>query len=137
MISVGPIAEGGIDVDAAVYVDAAVRGAIARSTAAQLVGESRSEARLEVTLVGTDSPLQPFADPGLRAAQYRALVSLTARLISKSGKVLWTSEVITGEAPYLSPDGRIEVLDGMRRTALSRAAEDAAARLVAGMNAAL
>lgn len=87
-------------------------------------------------MLGTDSPLLPFADPGTRAAQYRAVVSLRARLISRTGKILWTSEVITGEAAYLSPAGRIEVLDGMRRTALSRAADDAASRLVASMNAA-
>lgn len=132
-----PLVESGTDVDAGAYVDAAVRSALARSSSARLVGADAADASLEVTLVGTDSPLQPFADPGLRAAQYRALVSLRGRLISRTGDVLWTSDVITGESPYLSPAGRIEVLDGTRRTALSRAAEDAAARLIASMNASI
>jgi hypothetical protein len=131
------LVESGTDVDAGAYVDVAVRGALARSSSTRLVGDDAADASLEITLVGTDSPLQPFADPGLRAAQYRALVSLRGRLISRTGTVLWSSEVITGEAPYLSPEGRIEVLDGMRRTALSRAAEDAASRLIASMNASL
>jgi hypothetical protein len=133
LISVAPVAEQGIDVDAAAYVNTALREAVARSLSARLVEEEASEASLLVTLVGTDAPLLPFADPGARAAQYRAVVSLKGQLISRTGKVLWTSEVINGESNYLNPGGAIEVLDGMRRTALARAAEDAAARLVASL----
>lgn len=135
-LSIAPIAEYGIDVDAAAFVDTAVREAIARGASTRLVGAEVAEASLEVTLVGTDSPLLPFADPGQRTAQYRAIVSLRGRLISRTGAVLWASGVISGEAPYLSPSGRIEVLDGVRRTALAHAAEDAASRLYASMAAA-
>jgi hypothetical protein len=129
--------EQGIDVDAAAYVNTAVREAVARSLSARLVDEEASEASLNVILLGTDAPLLPFAEPGLRPAQYRAVVSLRGSLISRTGKVLWTSEVINGESPYLSPKGRIESLDGIRRTALARAAEDAARRLIASMNISL
>jgi hypothetical protein len=114
-----------------------VREAIARSSRTRLVGDDAAEAELQVMLVGTDSPLQPFADPGVRAAQYRAVVLLRGRLVSRTGEVLWSSGVITGEASFLSPGGRIETVDGARRTALSRAAADAASRLVASMHASL
>jgi hypothetical protein len=129
--------ESGLDVDVAAYLARAVREAVARSTSTSLVREDAAEVRLEVVLLGASSPLQPFADPNLRAAQYVATVSLRARLVDKRGQVVWTSEVINGEAPFLSPQGRIEVLDGVRRTALSRAADDAASRLIASMSAAL
>lgn len=137
MISVPPVVENGIDVDAAAYLNSALREAVVRSVSFRLVGEDASEATLKVILLGTDAPLLPFADPGQRAAQYRAVVSLKGELISRTGKIIWTSPVITGESHYLSPAGRIEVLDGVRRTALARAAEDAASRLMASLQAVL
>lgn len=133
-IRVGRIIEPGIDVDAAAMVAGAVRQAIARGPSTRLVRGDAAEAELEVELVNSASALATLADPGLRAAQYRAVVLVRGRLLDKQGKVLWTSTVITGEAPYLSAPGPIEALDGARRRALERAADDAAERLVASMS---
>jgi hypothetical protein len=132
-IAVGRMTEPGIDVDAAALVNAAVRHALASSPGTRLVAEDAADETLDIELLNATSGLAPLADPNLRAAQYRALVLVRGKLIDRTGKVTWTSPVITGEAPFLSTPGPIETLDGARRRALSRAADVAAERLVASM----
>jgi hypothetical protein len=121
-----------LDVDAAALVSRAVRRAIARGPSTQLAEEG-AEGTLRVRLIEARADLAPLADPRLRAAQYRAEIRLVATLVRTDGKLLWTSSLIVGEAPYLSTPGALERLDGARRRALERAAEDAADRLVAAM----
>lgn len=132
-ISVAPIKEPGIDVDAAPLLTAAIRHAVARGPGTRLAGEESGAALLQVELLSSTSGLTSFADPAVRAAQYRAVVNVRATLVGANGKTLWQSSVITGEAPYLSTPGAIEKLEGARRRALERAAEDAAERLVASL----
>jgi hypothetical protein len=134
-ISVGKLVDAqAIDVDAAALVTNAVRRAVARGPRTRLVESDAADAHLEVELLSTDSPLAPFADPAARAAQYRATVTVRGRLVDRGGKIVWTSNAITGEARYLSVSGAVEALEGARRRALERAAEDAAERLLAGMD---
>ena len=133
-MSVAPVLESGTDIDAGALVSAAVRRAVARAPATDLVDPDFAQSRLEVELIGASARLAPLAEPGRRAAQYLAVVRLRGRLVDLDGDVLWASPVVAGEAPFLSAAGRIEALDGARRRALKQAAEQAADRLIAGMN---
>ena len=125
--------ERGLDVDAAAYVSRAIRAAVARGPALALANESTSDGVLEVKLIDASTPLAPFADPSLRAAQYRAEVRLLATLARADGRVVWRSSLIVAEAPYLSTPGRLEMLDGARRRALEVAARRAAEQLLSSM----
>jgi hypothetical protein len=131
-IHVAPIAEPGIDVDAAAWVNVAVRHAVARSPSTRLVAREEAYATLEVEMVNSAAALAPLADPGLRASQYHAVLVLRGKLVDKTGRVLWRSEA-TGDVPFLSTPGPIETLDGARRRALQRAAEEAADRLIGAL----
>jgi hypothetical protein len=132
-ISVAPVQEDGIDIDAAALVAREVRRKIANGMSTTLSDEENAQAVLAVTLLDSDAKLAPLADPGLRAAQYVAVVRIRGTLTSTAGKALWKSGVISAEAPYLSVPDDLEALDGARRRALAQAAESAAARLVGGM----
>jgi hypothetical protein len=132
-IAVGKVSEPAIDVDAAAMVNAAVRHAIASNPSTRLVSGGAADATLDIELVNSAAALAPLADPNLRAAQYRVVVLVKGRLHDRSGKVIWESPVIVGEAPFLSTPGQVEALDGARRRALSRAADVAAERLVASL----
>ena len=129
-IRVAPVAEPGLDVDAAALVARAVRRAVARGPGTRIAATGAEEISLEVELLDAGMNLAAFADPNLRAAEYRATVLLRGRLRDPSGAVVWSSPVIAGESAVLSPPGRVEVLDGARRRSLEWAAEDAADRLV-------
>lgn len=133
-IDVGKIGEPGIDVDVAAAVDIAVRHALARTPSTRLATRGEADATLEVDVVNSAAGLAPMADPGMRAAQYRAVVLVKGRLIDRGGKVIWSSAPVVGEAPFLSTPGPMVNLDGARRAALARAADQAASRLVASMN---
>jgi hypothetical protein len=132
-INVSPIAEQGIDIDAASLVAVAVRHAVARGPSTRLASDQDANETLQVELLNSASSLAVLADPALRAAQNRAMVTVRGRLLDKKGHVIWESAIITCDSPFLSTPGPIETLDGARRRALQRAAEDAADRLVASM----
>lgn len=125
--------ERGLDVDAAAQVSRAIRGAVARRPALALGSEGSAGGVLEVKLVDASTPLAPFADPAVRAAQYRAEVRLLATLADGEGKIVWRSSLIVAEAPYLSPPGPLEMLDGARRRALEVAADRAAEALISSL----
>jgi hypothetical protein len=131
-IAVARIEEPGLDLDAAAMVAESVRRAVARGPSTELAS-SGADATVEVKLLESSSGLAPLADPSTRAAQYRAIIRLTAVLTKSDGRVLWRSSVVTGEAPYLSMPGKLEALDGARRRALAQAADDAATKLLALM----
>ncbi|MCC7383592.1 MAG: hypothetical protein IT384_17260 [Deltaproteobacteria bacterium] len=123
----------GLDVDAEALVAGALRRTIARGPGTSLAPDGEEEATLRVQLIDARSGLSPLADPSLRAAQYRAEIRVVATLLGSDGRVLWRSSVLSGEASYLSRPGGLEVLDGARRSALARAAEDVAERLRASL----
>jgi hypothetical protein len=125
-----PLVSGaGIDVDVAALVDAELRRAVARSAGMVLAGEG-APLKLEVAVVDARTELAPFAEPGLRAAQYDAVVVLSGRVIGAGGEVKFEVGPVQGEAPYLSTGGRLEALDGAGRRALGQAGGRAAERLV-------
>lgn len=119
----------GLDVDAAGLVDGHLRREVARTAGLRLSSDSQSNLRLEVEVVDVRTALAPFAEPGLRAAQYRAVVIVKGRLVDSERGLRW-SGTATGEAPYLSTGGPIEALDGAGRRALGEAAELATRQLV-------
>jgi hypothetical protein len=126
------VREVGIDVDAAAYVGASVRRAVARGQGLRISPKSDSHGELEVEIVDIQIGLGSFADPSLRAARYQVVVSLRGKLVDASGFV-WNSPSIAGYAPFLSTPGPLEALDGAGRRALERASDEAADRLVAGL----
>jgi hypothetical protein len=130
-LAVAKIDEPGLDLDAAALVAESVRRAVARGPSTELAPSGSEEATVEIRLLESSSGLAPLADPATRAAQYRAIIRLTAVLTKSDGRVLWRSAIVTGEAPYLSMPGKLEALDGARRRALAQAADDAAAKLMA------
>lgn len=127
-ISVAPIEERGIDVDAAAMVARAVRRRVAMGPSTVLE-EDRPEAVLSVSLIEAGHALSPMSDPRLRAAEYVAQIRLQGTLSSTAGAALWRSPVVVGEAHFMSMPGPIESLDGARRRALAQAADEAAERL--------
>ena len=132
-VAVRPVHEDGVDVDAAGILSGVIRKAVAAHPAATLVTEQNAEAILVVELLSVGGGLAPLADPGSRAAQYRSQISIKAKLDHSSGNTIWHSGRIIGQADYLSvPDG-IETLDGARRRALMRAAQNAADQLVTSL----
>jgi hypothetical protein len=126
------LVEPGVDVDAAGMLASSVRRAVASGLSTQLATDD-AQAVLRVRLLDVKASLQPMADPGMRAGQYEAKIRCDAALYDKDGELLWKSSAVTGEAPFLSPPGPIEQLDGARRRALARAADDAAQKLIANM----
>jgi membrane associated rhomboid family serine protease len=132
-VAVQKIDEPGLDLDAAALVAESVRRAVARGPSTELAPAGSAEATMEIRLLESSSGLVPLADPATRAAQYRAIIRLSAVLTKSDGHILWRSSVVTGEAPYLSMPGKLEALDGARRRALAQAADDAAAKLLALM----
>jgi hypothetical protein len=132
-IYVAPIKEPGLHVDTGAMVDEAVRRAVANRAGLLLVREPSSDVTLEVELLTSGAALEAFAEPGLRAGQYRASVQVKGRLVGADGRVRWESPVVSGEAPFLSPPGAIEQLDGAERRSLAAAADTAADRLIAAM----
>lgn len=117
------------DVDLAGEIDAAVGRALVRTP--NLALTQTATTGLEVELVRAGQGLRPLAEPGLRAAEYLAFVVLRGRLIDEAGHTISRSPAVRGEARFLSRPGRIEALDGAGRTAMARAVEQAATRLVA------
>lgn len=131
-LEVAPVIEPGIDVDAAAYVSSAVRTAVLRSQGLELGAAGSANGRLTVEILDVQIGLGAFSEPNLRAARYQVSVVLRGRLADASG-VSWTSAAVTGTAPFLSPPGRIEALDGAGRRAMERASDEAAQRLVAAL----
>lgn len=132
-LAVSMTKEPGIDLDAAAMVDNATRRALTRSPSTRLVSQEGADQVLEVELLQVQAGLAPFAEPGLRAAQYQVSVRIKGRVVDSSGRALWSSATITGEAPFVSTPGSLEALDGARRRALARASDEAADRLVAAL----
>jgi hypothetical protein len=124
--------EPGQDVDAAALVAQAIRRALARRPGLLLTSAGEAEVALSVRLLGVTSGLAPFSDPGLRAPQYVVTLALGAEARRGSGAPRGLPPV-QGEAVYFSTPGRVEALDGARRLALARAAEDAADRLATAL----
>lgn len=131
-LDVAPVVELGVDVDAAGYVASAVRSTILRSQGLELGGAGSANGRLTVEIVDVQIGLGAFSEPNLRAARYQVSIVLRGRLADSGGET-WTSAPVTGTAPFLSPPGRIEALDGAGRRALERASDEAADRLVAAL----
>jgi len=123
----------GIDVDLAAIVSTAVREAIAERTELALTQASEAQAVLYVDVVSGRSGLSLLADPALRSAEYKIDVILEGRLVRDPGELLWKSGPISGEATYLGSKGPIVHLDGDRRTAMSRAAQDASRRMISAL----
>lgn len=126
----------GIDVDLAALLATATRDAVAGRAELSLVGRGDADVTLRVDLVPGAAGLSALADPARRAAEYRVEVRLQATLVTETSsrsEPLWRSDTIVGEATYLSAAGSIVALDGARRRALARAAEDAAQRLVTAL----
>ena len=129
-LRIPPIRETAVDLDAGAMVQRSLLLAAGRVPGLVLVSADAPAPALEAELVAVRSGLSPFAEPNLRAAHYRVVVELQGRLVGLDGRVLFTSAVVHGEAPFYSTPGRIEVLDGAARRALERASEQAAERLV-------
>ena len=134
-VKVAPVREPAIDVDAGAEVQRAVNTAVARTSGFRL-SESDDDYVLNVEILDLRAGLAPFADPGRRAAQYVARVTLRAR-IERGGRTVWTSTSISGEGRYLSTPGGVETLDGANRRSIARASTEAADRLLLAMRAAL
>jgi hypothetical protein len=132
-IAVPPVTEDGVDVDAAGVLAGLVRKAVAAHPAARLVSAKRAEAILHVKLDSVGGGLAPLSDPGSRAAQYRSQITITAQLKRPGGEVIWRSGRIVGQADFLSVPDAIETLDGARRRALARAAENATDQLMTSL----
>jgi outer membrane lipopolysaccharide assembly protein LptE/RlpB len=132
-VAVGMVAEDGVDIDAAGLLGSVVRRAVATHPGASLVADEEAEARLKIKLVNVSGGLAPMSDPGSRAAQYRARITITAQLIHRNGTTLWKSNQIIGQADYLSVPDDIEALDGRRRTALKEAAVSAGDQLMTAL----
>jgi hypothetical protein len=120
-----------VDIDAAGLVATSIRGAILREQGLALVN-GEPDGLLAVDLVSVDMGIGAFAEPSLRAARYQVTVVVECRL-SEDGREVWRSPPIAGVAPFFSPPGRIEALDGASRRALEHASEQAAERAVAAL----
>lgn len=129
-IQVAPIREPGLAVDAGGVLEVAVRTALSRGGFESVASDGDLVLRIDV--VAMDAQLAPFAEPGLRAAQYRVNVRLVGQ--ASGGSSVWTSPLISAEAPIFGPPGRLEALDGAHRRALERAAESAAEQLVVALS---
>ena len=127
-VVVPPVAHPGLDPYAPGIVDRALRRAVARAAGLRL--SDAAPRALRVTVADVRIGLTPFAEPGLRAAQYEAEITLTGAL---EGGRPWRSPVVRGAAPFLSTGGRLEALDGAGRRALGEAADEAARRLVGAL----
>ena len=132
-LAVPPVTEDGVDIDAAALLGGAIRRAVTRHPSADLVSVPKADARLQITLLDVSGSLAPMADPGLRAAQYRARVTMKAVLIHRDGRTLWRTSRIIGQADYLSVPDDIEALEGRHKTALKEASDSAAEQLMTAL----
>lgn len=130
---VAPLREPGLDTDAGALVLRSVRQTLARGPSTRLASGSEAVPELTVELISSDASLAPFSDPGLRAAQYLAVVRIRGTLTSSTGRQMWRSGVVSAEEPYFTVADDLEALDGARRSALSRAATRAAEDLVSSL----
>lgn len=119
----------GVDVDAAAELGTALRRRLLAVRPETPASES-NDGELVVEVLDVKTALAPLSDPSRRAGEYRAELTISGRLLRRDGHVAWSSATVVGSANYYStPDG-IESLDGQRRAALARAADDAARKLV-------
>lgn len=130
LLRVPPVREGVVDLDVGAMVQRSLRLAAGRVPGLVLATADAPVPALEAEVVAVHSGLSPFAEPNLRAASYRVVVEIRGRLVGLDGRVLFTSAVVRGQAPFYSTAGRIEVLDGAARRALEQACERAAEGLV-------
>lgn len=123
----------GIDVDLAALVARSARAAVAARPELTLTSRSDADAVLRLALIPGATGLSPLADPSRRSPEYRVEVRVEAVLMRDEGEALWSSGALVGEATYTSHPGSIIALDGARRLALSRAADDAAQRVITAL----
>ncbi|MFO0723267.1 MAG: LPS assembly lipoprotein LptE [Myxococcota bacterium] len=124
--SVRALDRAGVDVDAAALLLSALR----RRAFSGPEGAEGEGAELVVELVDQRTNLAALSDPGRRAGEYRAELTVLGRLVRADGKQVWSSPPIVASASYFSTTGGIESLDGQRRSALARAADEAAEKLL-------
>ena len=122
----------GIDPDLGAAVAVALRQAVAARPELSLVARSEAEAMLRLGLQGGTTGLSPLADPTRRAPEYRVVLRAEATLAGE-GVAAWQSGALVGEATYASDVRSIGALDGARRRALERAAEELARRVVGAL----
>jgi hypothetical protein len=121
----------GVDVDAAAELGTALRRRLlAVRTEALASASEGSDGELVVEVIDVKTALAPLSDPSRRAGEYRADLTISGRLLRRDGHVAWSSAPVVGSANYYSVPGGIESLDGQRRAALARAADDAARQLI-------
>ncbi len=123
----------GIDVDLAAVLARSARAAVAARPELSLSGRGDADAVLKIAVLPGAAGLSPLADPSRRSPEYRVEVRVEAVLLGGAGEALWTSGALVGEATYASHPGSIVALDGARRLALGRAADDAAHRVVTAL----
>lgn len=121
----------GVDVDAAAELGTALRRRLqgVRSEPVSPASEG-SDGDLVVEVLDVKTALAPLSDPSRRAGEYRADLTISGRLLRRDGHLAWSSATVVGSANYYSVPGGIESLDGQRRAALARAADDAARQLL-------
>jgi hypothetical protein len=122
----------GIDPDLGATVAVALRQAVAARPELSLVSRGEAEATLRLGLHASTTGLSPLADPARRAPEYRVVLRAEATVAGEGGSA-WRSGVLVGEATYASDVRSIGALDGARRRALERAAEELARRVVGAL----
>jgi hypothetical protein len=122
-----------VDLDAPAIVERAVRQRLMARPELELVADPAAP-QLRVHLHDVRNAQLPGSDPRLRAPRYRVAVELWAEVQPVASPEGVEPEVLTaravGEAVYVARAGEIGRLDGAYRTFLSRAAEEAADRVV-------
>lgn len=122
----------GIDPDLGAAVAAALRRAVAARPELTLVDRGSAEATLRLGLRGSTTGLSSLSDPARRAPEYRVVLRAEASLFG-AGVAPWQSGLLDADATYASDTRSIIALDGARRRALERAAEELARRVVAAL----
>lgn len=122
----------GIDPALGAALAVALRQAVAARPELSLVDRDAAEATLRVGVVDATTGLTALADPSRRAPEYRVLLRAEASLLG-TGVQPWQSGPLSGEATYASDPRSIIALDGARRGALVRAAEELARRVVSAL----
>lgn len=123
------IDQAAIDFDAPALVERAVRRRILARPELALSADSAAPV-LRVWLQAIRNDRLPGSDPRLRAPRYRVAVELRAEVPGAEAVPEPISASAVGEAVYVARAGEIGRLDGVFRTFLARAAEEAADRIV-------
>ncbi|MBI2374982.1 MAG: hypothetical protein HYV07_13380 [Deltaproteobacteria bacterium] len=129
-IRVEAVETAGSDLDASAELEKALRIAIARGPGTVLDDANPSRVLRVRLLEATNSPA-PTSDPGRRAGESVAFVKIRATLTSTSGMVVFSVDELVADSPFVSPPGEVAALEGRRRLAVARAAEDLADALLA------